>query len=375
MKKTKNVLIVGGGIGGMSAALELHKHGLNVQLIDIDPGWKVYGAGITITGPTLRAFKAIDILDEVIANAYTGDGIEIRNTQGNMVSLVATPPTEDPTVPRSGGIMRPTLHKILANRIRERGIPVKLGLTVDALENHTNCVTVHFSNRTSAQYDLVIGADGVFSKVRELIFPDTPKPEYTGQSCWRLVAPRPSTITRRTFFLGGKYKVGLSPVSDTEMYMFLLETGPRHPLIPDAKLSAMLADRLSAYGGELADIRRSLNPDARIVMRPLEAFFLPSPWYSGRTLLIGDAAHPTTPQLASGAGMAVEDAIVLRQELSKENLPLEEVFENFMRRRYARCRLVVENSIEIGRREQRGASAEEQTKLVEESLTVLAMPI
>lgn len=375
MKKTKNVLIVGGGIGGMSAALELHKHGLNVQLIDIDPGWKVYGAGITITGPTLRAFKAIDILDEVIANAYTGDGIEIRNAQGNMVSLVATPPTDDPTVPRSGGIMRPTLHKILASRIRERGIPVKLGLTVDALENHTDCVTVHFSNRTSAQYDLVIGADGVFSKVRELIFPDTPKPEYTGQSCWRLVAPRPSTITRRTFFLGGKYKVGLSPVSDTEMYMFLLETGPRHPLIPDAKLSAMLADRLSAYGGELADIRRSLNPDARIVMRPLEAFFLPSPWYSGRTLLIGDAAHPTTPQLASGAGMAVEDAIVLGQELSKENLPLEEVFENFMRRRYARCRLVVENSIEIGRREQRGASAEEQTKLVEESLTVLAMPI
>lgn len=375
MKKTKNVLIVGGGIGGMSAALELHKHGLNVQLIDIDPGWKVYGAGITITGPTLRAFKAIDILDDVIANAYTGDGIEIRNAQGNMVSLVATPPTEDPTIPRSGGIMRPTLHKILATRIRARGIPVKLGLTVDSLENHADYVTVHLSNNTSAQYDLVIGADGVFSKVRELIFPDTPKPEYTGQSCWRLVAPRPSSITRRTFFLGGKYKVGLSPVSDTEMYMFLLETGPRHPLIPDAKLSAMLVDRLSAYGGELADIRRSLSPDSRIVMRPLEAFFLPSPWYSGRTLLIGDAAHPTTPQLASGAGMAVEDAIVLAQELSKENQHLEEVFESFMRRRYARCRLVVENSIEIGRREQRGASAEEQTKLVEESLTVLAMPI
>jgi 2-polyprenyl-6-methoxyphenol hydroxylase-like FAD-dependent oxidoreductase len=91
-------------------------------------------------------------------------------------------------------------------------------------------------------------------------------------------------------------------------------------------------------------------------------------------LLIGDAAHPTTPQLASGAGMAVEDALVLGDELAKaQTVP--DAFAGFMARRYERCRLVVENSLEIGRREQRRASVEEQTHLVEESLRVLAQPI
>lgn len=374
MKPIQSILIVGGGIGGMAAALELHKHGLDVHLIDIDPNWKVYGAGITITGPTLRAFQAIGILDDVMTHAYTGDGIQICNAAGERLQIVATPPTE-PGVPCSGGIMRPVLHRILADRIRAAGIRVSLGLSITTLDNQPDHVDVVFSDGSRSPYDLVIGADGVFSKVRSLIFPDAPKPAYTGQSCWRLVVPRPASIERRTFFLGGPYKVGLSPVSRDDMYMFLLETGPRHDMLADAALPGMLAAMLEGYGAELADIRIGLNQDSRIIMRPLEAFFLPKPWHLGRTLLIGDAAHPTTPQLASGAGMAVEDAIVLGQELQARHAPVDTLFERFMQRRYGRCRLVVENSIEIGRREQSGASTAEQTQLVEASLNTLAQPI
>ena len=107
---------------------------------------------------------------------------------------------------------------------------------------------------------------------------------------------------------------------------------------------------------------------------------LPALWQHGCTLLIGDAAHPTTPQLASGAGMAVEDALVLGDELARAPsvtlaLALALAFERFVARRYARCRLVVENSLEIGRREQLRAPIDEQTQLVEASLRVLAEPI
>ncbi|HCP77502.1 MAG TPA: oxidoreductase, partial [Pusillimonas sp.] len=126
MNKTRTALIVGGGIGGMSAALELNKSGIETHLIDIDPHWKVYGAGITITGPTLRAFKAIGILEEVKAHAYTGNGIQIRNASGEPVSIVPTPPTDDPDVPGCGGIMRPLLHNILAERIKTARIKVDL---------------------------------------------------------------------------------------------------------------------------------------------------------------------------------------------------------------------------------------------------------
>jgi 2-polyprenyl-6-methoxyphenol hydroxylase-like FAD-dependent oxidoreductase len=92
-------------------------------------------------------------------------------------------------------------------------------------------------------------------------------------------------------------------------------------------------------------------------------------------LLIGDAAHPTTPQLASGAGIAVEDAIVLTHELERTGWQVEPALEAFMKRRWDRCRLVVENSVEIGRREQAGRPIKEQTELVEQSLAKLAEPI
>ena len=101
---------------------------------------------------------------------------------------------------------------------------------------------------------------------------------------------------------------------------------------------------------------------------------MPAPWHRGRVLLIGDAVHPTTPQLASGAGMAVEDALVLAEEIQHQ-LTLEDVHAAYLRRRYERCTLVVKNSLEIGRREQRGAPIAEQTELVNQSLRALAAPI
>lgn len=374
MATIRKALIVGGGIAGMSTALEMTRNGLNVDLVDNDPEWRVYGAGITITGPTLRAFHQLGILEQVTAHAYAGDGIQICNVAGERIALVPTPHSGDPTLPCSGGIMRPVLHHILSERVLATPTNVRLGLTVDALYDQPHGIDVCFSDGSTGTYDMVIGADGIFSRIRSLIFPDAPKPEYTGQTCWRLVAPRPSSIERRNFFLGGRVKVGLSPVSDSEMYMFLLETTPRHAHMEDKVLASKLADLLTGYGGVLDSIRASLNDQSRIVVRPLEAFFLPAPWNKGRTLLIGDAAHPTTPQLASGAGMAVEDALVLGQEIAKHK-DVGAVFQGFMDRRHRRCRLIVENSIEIGRREQRGAPVEEQTRLVEESLNVLAQPI
>jgi 2-polyprenyl-6-methoxyphenol hydroxylase-like FAD-dependent oxidoreductase len=373
MATINKVLVVGGGIGGMSAAITLRQHGAQVDLVDLDPHWRVYGAGITITGATLRAFKALGILDEVIAQAYTGEGIQVCDRSGRRLSVVPTPAAEA-GVPGCGGIMRPLLHKILSSRTLAAQVRVQLGLTVDRLASDAEGVDVVFSDGHQARYDVVIGADGVFSRVRRLLFPEAPQPQYTGQSVWRIVARRPAEIDRRHFFLGGPVKVGLTPVSAEQMYLFLLETTPRRPVLGDAELDMELAGLLEGYGGVLRDILSRQVPDTKIVLRPLEGFLLPRPWHLGRTLLIGDAAHPTTPQLASGAGMAVEDALVLGEELQRA-VTVEAAFAGFMARRYERCRLVVENSLEIGRREQRRAPIEEQTALVEASLRVLAQPV
>jgi 2-polyprenyl-6-methoxyphenol hydroxylase-like FAD-dependent oxidoreductase len=371
---TRRALIVGGGIGGMSAAIALQRRGVQIDLIDLDPKWRVYGAGITITGPTLRAFKVLGVLDEILAHGFAGNGIRVCAVDGSLIEELPTPQPADSDVPGSGGIMRPTLHRILSERVLADGIPVRLGITVDALSSSAHGVAVQFSDGTRDEYDLVVGADGLYSRVRGLLFPNAPKPAYTGQSCWRLAMPRPPQIDRRHYFLGGPVKVGLNPVSRNEMYMFLLQQRSGTEWDASAQLWLELRQLLEGFGGILRDVRESLSAESRIIMRPLEAFFMPAPWQSGRVLLIGDAVHPTTPQLASGAGMAVEDALVLAEELTPER-SVEQAFAAFMRRRYERCTLVVNNSLEIGRREQRGAPIAEQTELVQQTLQALAGPM
>ena len=369
------VLIVGGGIAGMSCSIALKKIGVEVDLIDNDPHWRVYGAGITITRPTWRAFSRLGILDELMATGFGGDGIQICAADGTALNHVPDPALDDETIPGSGGIMRPDLHRVLSGRVRAIGIEPRLGITVDRLEEQGDKVLAGFSDGSSGTYDLVIGADGLFSRVRRLIMPDAPAPEYTGQMIWRLFAPRPAGIHGRHYFLGGPYKVGLSPVSATHVYLFLLETVAKREIIPDAELYTYMHRMLSDYGGPLAELREGLNENSPIVVRPLEAFLLPTPWHSGRVLLVGDAAHPTTPHLASGAGMAVEDAVVLAEELSRGGDDIEAMFRTYTDRRWHRCRAVVENSLEIGRREQAGRPPEEQTALIGQTLDLLAQPL
>lgn len=378
MASVDKALIVGGGIGGMSAAIVLRRLGVEVDLIDLDPQWRVYGAGITLTGPTLRAFKQLGIFEAVASRGYTGEGIRVCDSDGRELALLPTPMPQQEGVPGSGGIMRPVLHAILSDAVRASGTRVRLGLSIQALEpaagRHGAALDVSFTDASVDRYDLIVGADGLFSTTRTLLFPQAPRPQYTGQCIWRLALPRPAQIDRRHYFLGGPSKVGLSPVSATQMYLFLLERSEHKRWVPEAELASGLQALLQPFGGILRDVRASLTDASRIVLRPLEAFLLPPPWHTERVLLIGDAAHPTTPQLASGAGMAVEDALVLGEELLKApSVPA--ALRAFMGRRYERCQLVVRNSLEIGRREQAGAPVSEQTELVEQSLRALATPI
>lgn len=367
------VLIVGGGAGGMSASIALARIGVQVELIDINPKWGMLGAGLTITGPTLRAFHMLGVLDDIKQHGYTGDNIQIRKFDtAEPIRMIETPLVEA-GVPTSGGIMRPQLHEALWKNMQKAKVPVRTGITFTAIKQDADGVDVEFNDGTHGRYDLVLGADGVNSTVRKTIFPDAPKAEYTGQNVWRVTVPRPQSVERRTFFLGGPSKVGFTPISDSEMYMFVLETGPQ-VFRKDDELLAPLKELLKDYGGDVAKVRDALNENDRIVFRPLEAFVLPAPWYSGRVLLIGDSAHPTTPQLASGAGMAVEDGLVL-ELLLKESTDIPQVLERFMARRIERCRLIVEGSMEIGRLEQARATPAEQTAVVDRVLKALCAPI
>ena len=129
-----------------------------------------------------------------------------------------------------------------------------------------------------------------------------------------------------------------------------------------------------ADAGLLGGLRDGLNAESVIISRPLEAILLPRPWHRGRIGLIGDAVHATTPHLASGAGIAVEDALVLSEILEKE-ANMEAAWQQFEQRRWERCRMVVENSVEIGQMELHHHSPDKLKKLMAESEAALRADI
>jgi naringenin degradation protein FdeE len=370
----QKALVIGGGIAGMCAAIELRKRGVAVDLVELDPQWRVYGAGITISGPTLRAFKAVGVVDEILRRGWCADGLDLYLANGVQIGHLPSPRIAGPEIPGGGGIMRPVLARILSDATRASGTHVRLGVTFSAIHPEPDGVSVSFTDGTSDRYDLVIGADGCNSKVREVLFPNAPKPRFTGQACWRAVVPRPPEIERAAMYIGRNVKAGINPVSREEMYLFFLDKREQPDHIEPEEWPALLRQELAEFSGPVAQIRDAITPQSLIVYRPLFALLLPRPWHRGRVVLIGDATHSTTPHLASGAGMAVEDALVLVEELERSP-GVEQALERFMDRRFERCRIVVENSVRLGDIERSGGSPAEHERLMRDSVGVLLAPI
>lgn len=367
------VLIVGGGISGMSLGICLRDMGVAADIVEINATWGTYGAGISLTGPALRALKRLGVLDCVEREGFCADRARFCDRVGNVIAEPPAIRTLGDDIPNGGAIMRPVLHSILADATSEAGVGVRLGLTVSTIDDTGSDVDVTFSDGSHASYELVVGADGINSHVRSLLFPDAPAPKFTGQGCWRAVAPRPRGIEGPHIFLGGSVKAGVNPVSQTEMYLFVLQHVPTNPRMQDTDLHRPLADLLKEFGGPIGRVRDDLGPHSRVVYRPLERLLLPPPWYKGRVVLIGDAAHATTPHLASGAGIGLEDAIVLSESLAQETT-IQDALQRFMERRFDRCKLVVENSARLGELEMQAAPIEQQAALSRTTAAALALP-
>jgi 2-polyprenyl-6-methoxyphenol hydroxylase-like FAD-dependent oxidoreductase len=367
-------LIVGGGIGGMACAITLRKLGMPVDLIDIDLDWKVYGTGLTITGPTLRAFRDLGLLDAIGKAGYFSRGGRMFLFNGTPLGENIERPVE-PGLPSAGGIMRPKLHQIMSEEVRRSSANVRLGLTVDRIDNREDGASATFSDGTADEYTVVIGADGIYSKVRSMISPNAATPSYTGQICWRVVAPRPPEMNFSEFYFGHAVAAGIVPCSETEMYSFILEPQSNPTRVPDDEQPAYVRALLADFGGRMAVLRDGITTGSSIVARPFESAIQPRPWNVGRVVLIGDAAHATTPHLASGAGMAVEDAIVLADEIAGHGEDIPAALATFTERRFERCRFIVETSVSIGERQLAHARPDEIGMLMGKAMHALAQPI
>ncbi|UOP10321.1 FAD-dependent monooxygenase [Pseudomonas palleroniana] len=224
---------------------------------------------------------------------------------------------------------------------------MRLGLTFETINQHQEGVEVVFTDGSSGTYGLLIASDGMHSRVRKELFPEAPSPKPIQQSVWRAVLKRPQEIIRPSHWLGCT-KVGVNPISATHMYMFIMENRDHSEWNDPANWPSEKARLLGDFP---APILQTLVPQlyerhASIDYRPLSNLLVPLPWHKGRVVMIGDMVHVTTPHLASGAGIGIESAIVLAEELLN-NSDLEVALNRFEERRWERCRLVVEKSARL----------------------------
>ncbi len=368
-----SALIVGGGIGGMATAIGLAERGVAVELIDLDPEWRVYGAGITITGPTLRAYRHLGMVRDIAEQGAITNGSRIFHFTGKHLRDLDEPALEE-GLPATGGIMRPVLHHIMQQRVRATETKVRLGITVDALVNRDDGVDVTFSDGGTERYDLVIGADSIHSRVRALAFPHMGEPERTGQGCWRISIARPPGLERGEFYFGHQYPAGITRCGEDAVYMWMLTPHVRREKhFAGDELYDQLKANLAGFGGSAGWIRDNMTRDDWINYRPLAAKLQPGPWSNGRIVLLGDAVHATTPHLASGAGMAVESAVVLAEELER-GATADAALAAYQARRFDRCKDIVDTSISVGRLQLDGGSPEQVGGLIGAALHRFAAP-
>ncbi|GAB6919748.1 FAD-dependent oxidoreductase [Rhodococcus erythropolis] len=350
-----SVLVIGAGIAGSAAAIALARGGASVDVVESTQRGYAVGSGITLQGNALRALRELGVWDEVQEHGYGFDTVGIRapDSQGTLLVEMNDTSTGGPDLPAGMGMERPVLAAILHAAAERAGAKMRFAVKTTTLNQDGTGVRASFSDDTSERYDLVVGADGVRSWTRAAIGIEL-APQPTGMGIWRLVGPRPESVTRTDLYYGGAgYIAGYCPTGNDSLYAYIVEDAQdRTGLTSEQRLGVMrgLAEN---YHGPWDDIRESLDDPASINYTWFETHVLDAPWHRGRVVLIGDAAHCCPPTIAQGGAQGLEDAIVLAEMVLSadpldDNGGMDELLEAFTARRLPRARAVVEASVQIG---------------------------
>lgn len=352
----KRVLVVGGGIGGMVQAIALARDGVEVHVVEAARREDQLGTGINLQHNALVALQEVGLLDACKAEGFAWETISNRHAvTGELLNSnrVGWPPR--PGVPGALGIMRTTLAEILARSAVAAGVRISYQTKVARLEQDSEGVSVELTDGTSDRAEVLIAADGAYSQIRGLVFGEAHTLRYAGQGVWRFTVPRPRTLDGFTLFRTDDGRsIGFLPLAEDMAYYFMLETTEQPLRVPPEKAAAMLTERMADFTvPEIQDALPLMHQGWHVSYRPFDILLMPAPWHRGRVALVGDTAHSLTPQLTSGGGMAIEDAVVMAQELRHRG-SVEAALAAYSARRYGRVKQVFEASyricqIEMGR--------------------------
>ncbi len=337
------MLVVGAGISGAATAISLARSGVRVDLADLRSTPPAVGSGINLQGNALRVLRELGVWERLRQHGYGFDSLGLRAPDASATLIAELPGirTGGPDLPATFGTYRPVLARILLDAAAAAGARLRFGTELTGLDQDGDTVAVTFADGTTGRYDLVVGADGIRSRTRQAAGIELTTRD-VGMEIWRVVAPRPASVTRTDLFLGGPlYLAGYCPTGEKTLYAYLVEP-PRHR--GDLTLGEQLAvvHELSApYHGPWDEIRASLADVESINFTTFRTHLLDPPWNRGRVVVIGDAAHTFPPTLAQGAAQSLEDAAVLTELLLTHDAVTDEMWAEFTARRHDRVRTVL----------------------------------
>ena len=372
--KHKKALIVGGGIGGLTAAAALSRAGVSCDVIDITD--RPLGAAITLLNRAVDALAEIGVLEQCLENGTETNTRELFAHFDAAGAPIATPPMPHrpaSDLPEGILIYRPILAKILRAAAENAGADVRIGVSISGLVETPDAVVASLTDGTEQSYDLIVGADGVRSPTRSLILENAVSPTYSGVTMFRWVADGIPDVGPTGHYLSDHLCV-TRRMRDGRIYVATGRKYPERPRLAKAERRQILGEILRTFTAPLIRaLEERLTDEADIILNDYDWLLAPKPWFRGRVLLIGDAAHATTAHLASGGGMAMEDGVVLGQEFAAGET-VQEAFARFMDRRFERARLVVESSVQLDKMLQRGESSAAQNEVRARAMAALAAP-
>jgi 2-polyprenyl-6-methoxyphenol hydroxylase-like FAD-dependent oxidoreductase len=341
MKDVRRILVIGSGIGGATAALALSRLGFEVDCIDTKPDIPATGSGICLLHNTMRAMEMLGLAQACHGSGFPFEVFRQFDAHGRPVAVNPAPP--------ACGIRRPDLARILEGAAARAGARMRKGVSFKQLVDRGREVEVTFSHGSEASYDLVVGADGVYSSIRDQVFGPAYVPRYAGQSVWRFNAARPAEVDGMCLYRSADVPngVGALPTSREICYLFFLENCQDRTRMPQDHLDVLLREKLAAFSAPtIRDALAQLTSPDQVVFRPLHITLVPAPWHRGRVVLVGDAAHAPTPQMTSGGGLAIEDAVVLAESM-RDSVDATEALSAYSRRRFARVKTVFDASLQL----------------------------
>ncbi|GGO15162.1 FAD-dependent monooxygenase [Microbispora bryophytorum] len=337
-----HAVVVGAGIGGLTAALALAHKGWEVTVLERAASVEPVGAGLAVAPNALRALDVIGAGDDVRKlSAIQGRG-GVRLPDGRWLART----TAEDAAARYGDpivlLTRAALVGILAGRLPQGAL--RVNRRVESVDPATGRVTVAGAAET-IEADLVVAADGIRSRTRSALFPGHPAPVYTGVTSWRAIVPLPG-VTGASETWGRGLVFGVMPLAGGQVYCYATAAVPAGLRAADERdellrLFGRWHDPIPALL-DAADPAAVLRHDIHSLDTPLPAFHI------GRVALLGDAAHPMTPNLGQGACQAMEDAVVLAERVSPRG-DLAAGLAVYSRERLARTTPIVRRSRSIGR--------------------------